>query len=295
MANLKDIKTRINSVKTTRQVTSAMKMVSAAKFKKAHDDIAHINPFVEKLSNIIYDLVNSCTCSNSETLSPYSKKREPDHVLIVALASNRGLCGAFNSNIVKKVEELIENDYAAQHKNNSLDIITIGKQPQKILTQHGYKILHDHNDFYDAPSYQAAEKIAVSFMDSFAEKKYDRVIIVYNEFVNAVVQVVRAEQLLPVEMPVNPDVSHPFNYIYEPDVDTIIRTIIPKAVKILFYKMLLDSLASEHGARMTSMHKATDNATELISDLELEYNKARQGAITKEILEIVSGAEALKS
>ncbi|NPA36685.1 MAG: ATP synthase F1 subunit gamma [Chlorobi bacterium] len=295
MANLKDIRTRINSVKTTRQVTSAMKMVSAAKFKKAHDDVAHITPFVEKLSNIIYDLVNSCMCAGGEVNTPYTKKRAPENILIVAIASNRGLCGAFNSNIVKKVETLLESDFASQYKNKSVDIITIGKQPQKVLKQRGFNIINDYNDFWDNPTFDAAAELAGSFMDAFSKNKYDRVIVVYNEFVNAVSQIVRAEQLLPLEMPVDNDVKHSFNYIYEPDVDSIINTIIPKALKILFYKMLLDSLASEHGARMTSMHKATDNATELLGDLELEYNKARQSAITKEILEIVSGAEALKS
>ncbi len=292
MANLKDIKIRINSVKTTRQVTSAMKMVSAAKLKKAHDDVAHIHPYVEKMSHIIYDLVNSST---EEIKTELTEHREPDHVLVVAIASNRGLCGAFNSNVVKKTEELIREKFSAQHKNNYLTIIAIGKQAEKVLKQHGYQVSENYSDFYSAPSFDAAAEIAGSFMDDFINKKYDRVIIVYNEFINAVNQVVRAEQLLPLEMPVNREDVKYRDYIFEPDVDSIIRMIIPEALKTLFYKMLLDSIASEHGARMTSMHKATDNATDLINDLELEYNKARQGAITKEILEIVSGAEALKS
>ncbi len=292
MANLKDIRVRISSVKTTRQVTSAMKMVSAAKLKKAQDDVAHIHPYVEKLSNIIYDLVNS---SSEEIMTELTEHREPDSILIVTLASNRGLCGAFNSNVVKKTEEIVKNKFAAQYKNNSVTIVTIGKIAQKMLTQHGLKVNHEYNDFYNEPSFKSASDIADSFISDFIDKKYDRVIIVYNEFINAVVQEVSAEQLLPLEMPVNRDVIHSYDYIFEPDINTIVRSIIPKALKTLFYKMLLDSLASEHGARMTSMHKATDNATDMMNDLKLEYNKARQSTITKEILEIVSGAEALKN
>jgi F-type H+-transporting ATPase subunit gamma len=292
MANLKDIRVRINSVKTTRQVTSAMKMVSAAKLKKAHDDVAHIHPYVEKLSGIIYDLVNS---SAEDIKTELTSSREPDNVLIVAIASNRGLCGAFNSNVVKKTEELIKDKFSAQYKNSSLTIIAIGKIAQKMLNQHGYKVAKEYNDFYNDPSFALASTIADSFISDFTDKKYDRVVIVYNEFINAVVQEIRAEQLLPLEMPVNKDVVHNYDYIFEPDINTIVKSIIPEALKTLFYKMLLDSQASEHGARMTSMHKATDNATDLINDLNREYNKARQGAITTEILEIVSGAEALKS
>ncbi len=292
MANLKDIRVRISSVKTTRQVTSAMKMVSAAKLKKAQDDVAHIHPYVEKLSNIIYDVVNS---SKEELKTELTEHREPDSILIVTIASNRGLCGAFNSNAVKKTEELVKNEFLAQYKNNSVTIVAIGKQVQKMLNQHGLNVDHEYNDFHNDSSFKSATDIAGSFISGFTDKKYDRVIIVYNEFINAAVQEVRAEQLLPLEMPVNRDVVHDYDYIFEPDVNMIIRSIIPEALKTLFYKMLLDSHASEHGARMTSMHKATDNATDLINDLELEYNKARQGAITKEILEIVSGAEALKS
>jgi len=292
MANLKDIKIRINSVKTTRQVTSAMKMVSAAKLKKAHDNVANIHPYVEKMSHIIYDLVNS---SSEDIKTELTEHREPDNVLIVAISSNRGLCGAFNSNVVKKTEELIRDKFAAQHKNNSLTIIAIGKQAEKVLRHRGYEVIKNYNDYYSSSSFDAAAEIANTFIEDFISKKYDRVVVVYNEFINAVNQVIRAEQLLPLEMPVNKEEVIFHDYIFEPDIQSIISTIIPEVLKTLFYKMLLDSIASEHGARMTSMHKATDNATDLIDDLELEYNKARQGAITKEILEIVSGAEALKS
>ena len=292
MANLKDIRVRIKSIKVTRQVTSAMKMVSAAKLKKAHDDVAHVKPFVEKLSNIIYDLVNS---SEGDLHTELTAHREPDKILIVVISSNRGLCGAFNSNVVKKTIDLLENDFSAQLKNKSLTLIAIGKQGQKMLKHHGYVVEHEYNDLFDKHSYKEAEKIADNFIDDFVNKIYDKVVVVYNEFINAVVQEVRAEQLLPLELPVSSAGSTLYNYIYEPDIYSILKSIIPKALKTLFYKMLLDSIASEHGARMTSMHKATDNATNLLKDLELEYNKARQGAITKEILEIVSGAEALKS
>ena len=293
MANLKDIRIRIKSIKVTRQVTSAMKMVSAAKLKKAHDDVAHVKPYVEKISNIIYDLVNS---TDGETQTELTAHREPNKVLIIVISSNRGLCGAFNANVVKKTDDLIKKEFSAQLKNKALTFIAIGKQGQKMLKHYGYPVDAEYNDFFNDPSYKKAEKIADTFIDDFINKVYDKVIVVYNEFINAVVQEVRAEQLLPLELPVsNAADSYIYNYIYEPDIYSILRSIIPEALKTLFFKMLIDSIASEHGARMTSMHKATDNATNLLKDLELEYNKARQGAITKEILEIVSGAEALKS
>ena len=292
MANLKDIKTRINSVKTTRQVTSAMKMVSAAKLKKAHDNVSNIQPYVEKMSHLIYDLVNS---SSEDIISDLTDVREPDKVLIVAIASNRGLCGAFNSSVVKKTEELITEQFYAQYHNKALTLIVIGKQAEKMLRQHGYKADLNYNNIFDAPTFKVTSEIADSFIQDFKSKNYDRVIIVYNEFINAVHQVIKTDQLLPIEMPVNREETNTHNYLFEPDLKSITNILIPQAVRILFFKMILDSIASEHGARMTSMHKATDNATDLINDLELEYNKARQSAITKEILEIVSGAEALKS
>ncbi|TAJ15239.1 ATP synthase F1 subunit gamma [Marinilabiliaceae bacterium JC017] len=291
MPSLKDIRTRINSVKTTRQVTSAMKMVSAAKFKKAQDDIFHIRPYVDKLTGIIYDLTNSL---DEEVDFAFSEKRDPNRVLIFVVTSNRGLCGAFNSNVIKETEKLIRTKFFAQLKNDSLHIVAVGKQGQKVLKMHDYTVVGDFNDFYSHPSFEEASNMAEMVMDSFLRKEYDRVLMVYNEFINAAVHEVKTFQFLPLEIPFDEHFLHPVNYIFEPDKLTIINKVIPKALKTIFYRILLESLASEHGARMTSMHKATDNATHLLSELQLAYNKVRQGAITKEILEIVGGAEALK-
>ena len=291
MPNLKDIRIRISSVKTTRQVTSAMKMVSAAKFKKAHDQIIAFRPYVEKLNEILQDLVNS---SEEDTLSLFTNSREPDRILILSVTSNRGLCGAFNSNIVKEIESLTKKKYKAQYSNKMVDIITIGKQGQKLLKSHGYNVVTDHNDIYNELTYENVSAITNDIMNKFLDKTYDRIEVVYNEFVNAAVQDVTVSQFLPLEIDKN-STSTGVDYIFEPDKNTLIKSVIPKALKTKIYKWILESVAAEHGARMTSMHKATDNATVLLGDLQLMYNKARQSAITNEILEIVSGANALKS
>ncbi len=292
MANLKDIRIRINSVRTTRQVTSAMKMVSAAKFKKAQDDITHIRPYVERLAGIIYDLTNTL---EEDIEFEWSEERDPNKVLIVVLSSNRGLCGAFNTNVVKETEKIIRSQFHAQFKNGDLDIYAVGKQAQKLLRIHGFPVAKDFNEVYSHLSFEAVVNIANELMNDFVTQKYDRIVLVYNEFVNAAVQMVQAEQFLPLQLPEYASNGKGMpNYIIEPDKPTFIKTIIPKALKTMFYRVILESLASEHGARMTSMHKATDNATDMLSDLQLMYNKARQGAITTEILEIVGGAEALK-
>ena len=291
MPNLKDIRIRISSVKTTRQVTSAMKMVSAAKFKKAHDQIIAFRPYVEKLNEILQNLVNS---SEEDTLSLFTNSREPDRILILSVTSNRGLCGAFNSNIVKEIESLIKKKYKAQYSNKMVDIIAIGKQGQKLLKSHGYNVVMDHNDIYNDLTYENVSAITNDIMNKFLDKTYDRIEVVYNEFVNAAVQEVTVSQFLPLEIDTN-STSSGVDYIFEPDKNTLIKSVIPKALKTKIYKWILESVAAEHGARMTSMHKATDNATVLLGDLQLMYNKARQSAITNEILEIVSGANALKS
>ncbi|WP_430812732.1 MULTISPECIES: ATP synthase F1 subunit gamma [unclassified Carboxylicivirga] len=292
MPSLKDIRIRINSVKTTRQVTSAMKMVSAAKFKKAQDDISHIRPFVDRLAGIIYKLSGALE-DNFEVI--WSKVRPPHNILIVPIASNRGLCGAFNTNVIKEVERLCKVNFRAQNTLGKVDILAIGKQVQKVLKQRGYRVIQDHNEVYTHLNFDKVIDIASELMNAFATEKYDRIVLVYNEYKNAAVQIMRSEQFLPMELP-NAEEAQILSsdYIIEPDVPTFIKRVIPDALKTMFYRVILESLASEHGARMTSMHKATDNATEMLGELQLQYNKARQGAITTEILEIVGGAEALK-
>jgi len=289
MPSLKDIKTRIDSVKTTRQVTSAMKMVSAAKLKKAQDDIVQIRPYADKLNEIMFDLVSSM--ENGENI-PLADNREVDRILIVMITSNRGLCGAFNSNIVKEVNKLVKKDYSSHFKNNFIDVIAIGKQGEKLLKSHEIKCIKEYNDVYNNLNFNEVDSISGSIISDFLEHKYDKVILVYNEFVNAALQKINVSQFLPLELPES-SFKYASQYLFEPNQIEIIKEMIPLTLKTMFYRTILDSVASEHGARMTSMHKATDNATELIGDLELSYNKARQTAITNEILEIVGGAEAL--
>lgn len=292
MPSLKDIRIRINSVKTTRQVTSAMKMVSAAKFKKAQDDISYIRPYVDRLAGIIFKLSGSL---EEGFELDWSEVREPNKILIVPVSSNRGLCGAFNANVIKEVEKLCKVNFKQQNDAGNVDIFAVGKQAQKILKLRGLNVTKDFNDVYSETSFENVIEIAAELMEAFRSKTYDKVVLVYNEYKNAAVQIIRSEQFLPMELPSAEEASIiPTDYIIEPDVTTFIKTVIPDALKTMFYRVILESLASEHGARMTSMHKATDNATEMLGELQLQYNKARQGAITTEILEIVGGAEALQ-
>ena len=291
MAGLKEIRTRIASVKTTRQVTSAMKMVSAAKLKKAQDAIMQIRPYAEKLHQILTSL--SASLENVEG-SVYTQAREPEKVLVILVSSNRGLCGGFNANVSKKAIELAATTYAQQQKLGKLDFMCIGKQGERQLKHRGFKVVANENSLFEELSFENVSKVAEAAMKAFEDKTYDRVELVYNQFKNAAVQVQSTEQFLPVKMEEVNDSNTNFNFIYEPSKENIIKELIPRSLKIQFYKALLDSNAAEHGARMTAMHQATDNATTLIGDLTLEYNKARQAAITGEILEIVGGAEALR-
>ena len=292
MAGLKEIRTRIASVKTTRQVTSAMKMVSAAKLKKAQDAILQIRPYADKLHEILMTL--SVSLENAED-SAYTKEREPEKVLVILVTSNRGLCGGFNANISKKAVELVKTKYNAQLQKGNVEFICIGKQGQRQLKHRGMTVVGDMNTLYDNLTFENVSSVASEIMKSFREGSCNRVELVYNKFKNAAVQEQTTEQFLPVKMETeNSDELVNLNYIYEPSKEYIIQELIPRSLKIQFYKALLDSNAAEHGARMTAMHQATDNATEILSDLTLQYNKARQATITREILEIVSGAEALK-
>jgi F-type H+-transporting ATPase subunit gamma len=291
MAGLKEIRIRIASVKTTRQVTSAMKIVSAAKLKKAQDAIYQIRPYANKLHGILASL---STALESTDDSVYTQQREPEKVLIVLISSNRGLCGGFNSNISKFASNFVNEKYSTQFKKGNVSFLCLGKQGMRQLKFHGMKVADSLNDIFNELSFENIAVIAEDLMKLFEDASYDRIEIVYNQFKNAAVQIQTAEQFLPVEIEIDDSVKANTNYIFEPSKEYIIKELIPSILKIQLYKALLDSHAAEHGARLTAMHSATDNATELLNYLTLQYNKARQASITGEILEIVSGAEALK-
>ena len=285
MANLKEIRSRITSVSSTMQITSAMKMVSAAKLKRAQDAITQMRPYANKLSELLQNLSSNLDSSDS---SVYSKQREVNNVLIVAITSNRGLCGGFNANIIKKTKLIIEESYPKAKTS----IISIGKKSSEHFKKNGYEVISTHDELYNEISFSAVSKIAEEIMTVFVNGEYDRVYLVYNQFKNAATQNVMQESFLPVQNE-NDKTTQKTDYIFEPSQTKIVNSLIPKSLKTQLFKAILDSHASEHGARMTAMHKATDNASELKKDLTLTYNKARQAAITGEILEIVGGAEAL--
>ncbi|MBC8266186.1 MAG: ATP synthase F1 subunit gamma [Flavobacteriales bacterium] len=285
MANLKEIRNRISSVESTMQITSAMKMVSAAKLKKAQDAIIQLRPYANKLTEILVNISESL--DNSEE-NLFSTKREVKNILFVTVTSNRGLCGGFNSNIIKRTISLITEDY----KNCNSSIISIGKKSSEYFSKNDFNVVSTHDDLYNEITFEGVSKIAEGIMNVFTDAKYDKVILVYNQFKNAATQIIMNENYLPVETPEN-QTTIIGDYIFEPSKEEIVQELIPKSLKTQLFKAILDSYASEHGARMTAMHKATDNANDLKDDLTLFYNKARQAAITSEILEIVGGAEAL--
>ena len=287
MANLKEIRIRITSVGSTMQITSAMKMVSAAKLKRAQDAITQIRPYANKLTELLVNL--SSTLDSSEGGS-YSEKRDIKKVLLVTITSNRGLCGGFNANVIKKAKSLIINEY----KDAQTEILSIGKKSSEDFTKNSFNVLSTHDNLYSDLTFDNTSEIAQSIMNSFIDGQYDKVVLIYNQFKNAATQIIMNEPYLPVETPEESEVLIG-DYIFEPNQKDIVETLIPKSLKTQLFKAILDSYASEHGARMTAMHKATDNAGELKKELTLQYNKARQAAITGEILEIVGGAEALKS
>ncbi|MCE1199457.1 MAG: ATP synthase F1 subunit gamma [Marinilabiliales bacterium] len=298
MANLKEMRLRIVSVKSTQQVTRAMKMVSAAKLRKAQDAILQMRPYAEKLHDILVNLTDQAGAVDFQ--NPYAAHNETKRVLIVAITSNRGLCGGFNANVVKKTEELIKNEYENLYQKDAVDILAIGKKGADGLKSKKIRGVKNLHELYDGLTFTSAEKVAGDLMQAYSQGTYDRIDLIYNQFKNAAMQRLVVEQFLPVrlnEVGMESTDSHRFfnNYFFEPDVMEIMNTVIPKSLQTQFYKALLDSLASEHGARMTAMHKATDNAAELVRNLNLQYNKARQSSITDEILEIVSGANALSS
>jgi len=293
MANLKAIRLRITSVKSTRQITSAMKMVAAAKLRKAQDKIVRLRPYASKLHEILVNLSQSLADSEVENI--YNRTSAPEKILIVVITSNRGLCGAFNSNVIKEVRRIVADTYFEQYKNGNVTFLTIGKKGYDTLRKLKFKIAQEKNELFNDLTFENVVEVAERVMQGFVEGDYDRVELVYNHFKNAAVQQLTTERFLPVESAASQDKkSLPADYIYEPDKESIIRELIPKSLKIQFYKAVLDSFVAENGARMTAMHKATDNASEMIRELTLQYNKARQASITAQILEVVSGAEALK-
>ena len=289
MANLKEIKKRITSISSTMQITSAMKMVSAAKLKRAQDAITQMRPYAEKLQEILGNL--SATLDLSE--NAYSEQREVKNVIIVAVTSNRGLCGGFNNNIVKRAKALIADEYAECNTK----LIAVGKKVNDTFksTEYNYRPdgIGQAEEMFNDLTFERSSELAQFLMDEFAAGNVDKVVVVYNKFINAAVQDVINEQFLPIVASENEEGSSTGDYIFEPSKSEIVEDLLPKSLKVQLFKALLDSSASEHGARMTAMHKATDNAGEMKRDLTLQYNKARQAAITNEILEIVGGAEAL--
>ena len=284
MANLKEIRNRITSVSSTMQITSAMKMVSAAKLKKAQDAITAMRPYAEKLTEILQSLSASM---DGEVGGDYTSQREVNKVLVVAITSNRGLCGAFNTNVIKQVK-VVADSYVGKQ----VDIFAIGKKGNDVLRK-THNVVENKSDVFDHLTFDNVAAISDLLSEKFISGAYDKIEVVYNQFKNAATQIVQTEQFLPLA-PVVGAASASSDYIFEPSKEEIVLTLSPKSLKTQLYKSIRDSFASEHGARMTAMHKATDNATELRNQLKLTYNKARQAAITNEILEIVGGAEALK-
>lgn len=286
MANLKEIRGRISSISSTMQITRAMKMVSAAKLKKAQDAIVMLRPYSEKLQELIQNVNSS---SDPDQISVYAQKREVKRVLFIAITSNRGLAGAFNSSIVKELNAQFQNK--SQYE---VEVLSIGKKAFDAVRK-TRTVYSNESAVYDNLNFDTVANVSEAVMTSFREGKFDEVYLIYNKFVNAATQEVTTEQLLPISMPETTEPQIETDYIFEPNRTEILDNLIPKSIKTQVFKAVLDSVASEHGARMTAMHKATDNAQALKNDLVIFYNKARQAAITNEILEIVSGAEALKN
>ena len=293
MPSLKEVKNRITSVISTQQITKAMKMVAAAKLRKSQDRIIQMRPFAQKLNSILQNLSSA---QLSEGDNWYAQVREERKILIVAVSSDRGLCGSFNSNVFKGVNKLIDEKYAEQFNKGNVTILTIGKKSADYYGKRKCSLIGDFTLLLSSLSFNAVGKAAEFIMEGFKEGKYDKVVVVYNEFKNVATQILRTEQLLPV-VPTKTEntTSNQIDYIYQPNQEEILTGLIPKSLKVQLYKAVLDSNASENGARMTAMDKATENAGDLLKQLKLTYNRTRQAAITKEILEIVGGAEALKN
>lgn len=295
MASLKEVKSRINSVMSTQQITKAMKMVAAAKLRKSQERITQLRPYAQKLSAIIQNL--SAAQSDADSDNWYSKVREEKKILIVAISSDRGLCGSFNSNVFKGVLRLIEEKYPTQFQNGNITVLPVGRKAADYFNKRGgFKVVDAFAGLFHNLTFDKSSTAGDFIMQNFRDGKFDKVEVVYNEFKNVATQILRMQQLLPILPPSddNKD-SNQVDYIYQPEKEEILKGLIPKSINIQLFKAILDSNASENGARMTAMDKATENAGELLKELRLSYNRTRQAAITKEILEIVGGAEALKA
>jgi F-type H+-transporting ATPase subunit gamma len=291
MPSLKEVKSRITSVISTQQITKAMKMVAAAKLRKSQDRITQMRPYAKKMTQLFQNL----SAANQDGQSWYSQQRPEEKILLVVISSDRGLCGSFNSTIIKAAIKLMAENYAAQHAKKNVTILPLGKKAFEFFSKRNYKIVSDYWNIFHGLSYEGVATVGEYLMDAFKTGEYDKIEIVYNEFKNVATQILRTEQFLPV-LPLKKEVKEAeTDYIYLPNQEEIVVGLVPKALKIQLYKSVLDSNAAENGARMTAMDKATENAGELLKELKLTYNRTRQAAITKEILEIVAGAEALKA
>ncbi|MBC3540560.1 ATP synthase F1 subunit gamma [Rufibacter sediminis] len=294
MASLKEVRNRIVSVGSTQQITKAMKMVAAAKLRRAQDNIMRMRPYAQRLNSILSNLSN---VSSEAGQNVYAQKRDVQRVLIIAVTSDRGLCGAFNSNVMKAVNNLINERYSAQSAAGNIEIMAIGKKGHEYFNKRNMPTAGDYTTVFGNLSFETVRVAAEQAMEGFRTGLYDQVDIVYNEFKNVATQIVRTEQFLPIQEnateQANTSTNANLDYIFEPSKEEILEQLIPKSLKIQVYKAVLESNASEHGARMTAMDKATENAGELLKQLKLTYNRTRQAAITTEILEIVGGAEAL--
>jgi len=293
MANLKAIRVRLSSVKSTRQITSAMKMVAAAKLRKAQDAIVQLRPYAVKLNEIQAGL--SAALRDTEIENIYAERKNgKGKVLVVVVTSNKGLCGAFNANVIRNARRMMTEKYSEQMSKGHLWFMPVGKKGNDVLKKLKCNILEDHSDLYTGLSFEKVAKVADRLTELYLTGEFDTIELVYNQFRNAAVQRLTEELYLPVAVAdTGSESTVSTDYIYEPDQVSIVAELIPKTLRIQLYKALRDSFAAEHGARMTAMHQATDNATDLIRDLTLQYNKARQAAITNQLLEVVSGAEAL--
>jgi F-type H+-transporting ATPase subunit gamma len=291
MPSLKEVRNRIKSVKSTQQITKAMKMVAASKLRRAQDNILQLRPFTQKLNNILENVIQA---SEEDIQTVYTQQRDLNKLLIVAVASDRGLCGAFNSNVFKKVQGLVNDQYYDIHKQGNLDILPVGKKSYDFFRKRDFQIIDQYWNLYAEISYEKVKEIAEFTMQSFRNQHYDAVIVVHNEFKNVATQILRAFPILPFEWNINTeDKKSNRDYIYEPSQKIIIQELIPQLLHIQFYQAILESIASEHGARMTAMEQASDNADELLGELQIAYNRTRQAVITKELNEIVGGAQAL--
>ena len=291
MANLKEVRTRIESVNSTKQITSAMKMVAASKLRKAQNSIMALRPYADKFSEILERIMSSCQLPTANGQQPAS-----NNILIIPLSSNKGLCGTFNANVIRETINLIKDEYQDLFDNGKVDILCVGSKVEEALRFKKYPVVGNENILLDDINYDNAAAFAERLMKDFDDKKYDKIVFVYNQFKNAATQVLVTEQFLPVisQQPAA-NSQEQTDYIFMPNKEDIFKEMLPKSLKLQVYKILLDSYASEQGARMISMTQATDNATELLKELNISYNKARQSAITNELVEIISGANALNN